>query len=455
MSTIVKAVIVLLVIATLLLGYHALVQVKRVSAAYVYGYPLLLMDKTRQVMQSDNNSSNRLSHVQVFPDHTFRNVVRPNNDTLYSIAWLDLAAEPQVLTVPDTAGRYYVMPLMDAWTNVFAMVGKRTTGTGAAAYLITGPDWQGDAPQGVTRISSPTNMVWLIGRIQTNGREDIPAVAALQAQFGLAPLSKWSQGISNIAAPEVGDTSSSSVDPYAQIEQMKAAEFLDSLGRLMGEQYPLAEDKPVEKMLASIGVLRGQSYSGGRMGALDDYLSNLALRITRAEIKKQLEEGPTRENGWAVQRDTIGDYGTDYGVRAAVAMVGLGALPPAEASYPSTAVDASGEPLMGEHQYQLHFAAGEAPPANAFWSLTLYDQDGFLVGNDIGRYAIGDRDALSFNDDGSVDIYIAHSEPPGKRSNWLPAPKGAFALTLRIYSPKERFLDGSWQLPALQRTDKH
>jgi hypothetical protein len=343
---------------------------------------------------------------------------------------------------------------MDAWTNVFAMVGKRTTGTGAGTYLIAGPDWQGDAPQGVTRISSPTNMVWLIGRIQTNGRKDIPAVAALQAQFGLAPLSKWTQGIINIPAPEVADKSRSSVDPYQQLEVMKAAEFLDSLARLMGEQYPAAEDKPVLELLASIGVVPGQPYAGGRMGALDDYLSNVALTITRREIKKQLEEGRNRENGWAVQRDTIGDYGTDYPVRAAVAMVGLGALPPAEASYPNTAVDASGEPLTGEHHYQLHFAAGEMPPADAFWSLTLYDQDGFLVDNPIGRYAIGDRDALSFNDNGSLDLYIAHSEPPGKLSNWLPAPEGAFALTLRLYSAQERFLNGSWQLPALQRTDK-
>lgn len=450
MSTKTKGLVSALVIVLLLAGYHGITQVKRVSDAYIYGYPLLLMDKTRQAILAGKYPSNHFGHGVVFPDDTFRNVVRPNNDTLYSSAWLELASGPQVLTVPDTAGRYYVMPLMDAWTNVFAMVGKRTTGTAAGAYLITGPDWQGVVPPGLTHIASPTNMVWLIGRIQTNGVQDIPAVAALQQQFGLASMEQWLAGVTHAPALAMGKPANGSVDPYEQLASMRANEFLNSLAGLMAEQYPAAEDKPMLKTLESIGVKPGQPYNGGPLGAVDDYLSNLALDITRREIKKQLDEARALENGWAVQRDTIGDYGTNYGVRAAVATIGLGALPPAEASYPNTAVDDGGERLTGERKYRLHFAAGETPPANAFWSLTMYDQAGFLVANSIGRYAIGDRDALSFNEDGSLDLYIQHSEPQGRDSNWLPAPQGVFALTMRIYYPQERFLDGSWKLPALQ-----
>ena len=298
-------------------------------------------------------------------------------------------------------------------------------------------------------------MVWLIGRIQTNGRGDIPAVAALQQQFTLASLGQWTQGEVSTAVTTAGGGGGESVNPYRQLETMPAAEFLDSLARLMGEQYPAVEDRPVLDRLASIGVIPGQPYRGGRLGPLDDYLSELALDITRGQIRKRLEEGREMENGWRVTRDTIGVYGTNYGVRAGVAMVGLGALPPAEASYPGTSVDETGQPLHGKYAYQLHFAPGETPPANAFWSLTMYDERGFLVDNPPGRYAIGDRDALQYNGDGSLDILIQHGEPPSGPANWLPAPAGPFALTMRIYYPEERFLDGSWQLPAVQRKAQH
>jgi len=445
--------IVFLVVTLILLGYHSLTQVKRVSAAYVYGYPLLLMDKTRDALLAEPADSNHFTHSDQFPDHTFRNVVRPNNDTLYSIAWLDLADGPQVLSVPDTGGRYYVMPLMDAWTNVFALVGKRTTGTAAGAYLIAGPDWQGDVPEGVSRIDAPTNMLWVIGRIQTNGKHDIPAVVSLQQGFTLGSLEQWSRGESRPAISLDAGTQDTSVDPYQQLEEMPAEQFLAAMAYVMGEQSPAPADQPTLEVLASIGVIPGQPYTGGLLGPLDDYLANLALDITRRKIKERLAAGRALENGWSVIRDSIGEYGTDYNVRAAVAMVGLGALPPAEASYPNTSVDETGQALDGEHQYRLHFAADQTPPAEAFWSLTMYDEDGFLIDNPIGRYAIGDRDNLHFNADGSLDLYIQHQPPPGHESNWLPAPAGAFALTMRIYSPGARFLDGSWKLPGVQRND--
>jgi len=192
--------IVLLFVILAVFAQYCISTLKRYGGSYLYGYPLVLMDQTRQAMAKRGSSevaANHLIHIQRFPDHTFRNVVRPNNDTLYSIAWLDLSGEPLILSVPDTQGRYYVMPFMDAWTNVFASVGRRTTGTAAGHYALTGPDWQGTLPEDIQQISSPTNMVWMIGRIQTNGQEDIPAVAELQAKIQLTPLNRWGIGEPN------------------------------------------------------------------------------------------------------------------------------------------------------------------------------------------------------------------------------------------------------------------
>ena len=446
-----KLAVLLALVAVLILAYHSITQVKRVAAAYVYGYPVLLMDKTRQTMLADDSAANRFTHNQLFPDHSFRNVVRPNVDTLYSIAWLDLSRAPQVLSVPDTDGRYYVMPLMDAWTNVFATVGKRSSGTGAGNYFITGPDWQGQVPGGVSHITSPTNMVWIIGRIQTNGKQDIPAVAQLQQQFTLASLEQWQRGVATTPVEMTSHNGEASIDPAAQIESLSAAEFLSALAALMAEQYPAREDKQALETLSTLGVVPDTPFDPDQLGWLDSYLSNLALDITPKQIRKQLEEGRTLENGWAIVRDSIGVYGTNYGVRAAVAMVGLGALPPAEASYPNTSVDAKGEKLSGQHQYQLHFEAGQTPPVKAFWSLTLYDENGFLVDSPIDRYAIGDRDALQYNDDGSLDIWIQTQQPAAGTANWLPAPDAQFVLTMRIYYPQQQFLDGSWSIPGVQR----
>jgi hypothetical protein len=343
------------------------------------------------------------------------------------------------------------MPLMDAWTNVFATVGKRSYGTQAGHYLIAGPQWQGTVPDNTVRIDSPTDMVWIIGRIQTNGKADIPNVAELQEQFTLTPLDRWHQRLANPSNPVVQRASQSALDPYQQIEQMTAAEFFSLLAALMTEQRAGPQDGPAMEGLVKIGVIPGLEFEADQLSWMDHYLLDYALKVTRSAIKERLKGDRALENGWAVQRDTIGEYGTDYAMRAAVAMIGLGALPPAEASYPNTAVDSQGAVLSGSHSYRLHFPAGETPPVNAFWSLTLYDQDGFLVANPIGRYTLGDRDELVYNADGSLDLHIQQVAPREGQANWLPTPEGNFALTLRIYHPKPEFLDGSWQLPAVER----
>lgn len=436
---------ILLVIAGI---YGAFAHVKVAAQAYVYGYPLVLMELTRR-SQASASPPNEFSHGQVFPDHTFRNVVRPNNDTLYSIAWLNLQDNPVVLSVPDTQGRYYVMPLMDAWTNVFATVGKRNQGTTAGKYLITGPDWQGEAQPDQNIITSPTNMVWIIGRIQTNGPEDVENVARLQEQFSLTPLEPWVTGKSMVdhsgARSVAMDTQK---DPSQQIYDMSGKQFFSLFSELWSAQAPSPADAEIVETIASIGLVPGKQFSAGLLSA---WLLDLAKHYTHQGITRQLAKKTALENGWSVRRELIGTYGTHYGVRTGVAMVGLGALPPEEAVYPNSTQDAEGQPLTGSRSYRLHFPAGETPPATAFWSVTVYDEAGFLVQNPIGRYAIGDRDPLVFNPDGSLDLYIQHAAPERMQTNWLPSPPDNFALTMRIYLPEQKFLQGHWRLPAVER----
>lgn len=450
-KTMILRILLVVLVVLGLMAWEALSKTRAIAAAFVYGYPLVMMNETRAAMLTGTGTVNQLMHNQEFPDHSFRNVVRPNNDTLYSSAWLDLAAEPLILSVPDTAGRYYVMPFMDAYTNVFATVGKRETGTAAGSYMLLGPDWKGAVPDGLTAIRAPTNMVWMIGRIQTNGREDIANVAQLQRGFALYRLSQWPTGRSSPALLRSTSKKARELDPYDTLNSISAESFFTEMVRLMGHYPPPASDAETLDSLRDLGIAAGQEFSLASFGLIGEYIADFALDTTRRKIKERIDSRDRLENGWAVYRDTIGNYGKEYGVRAAVAMIGLGALPPLEAVYPNTNIDSEGESLDGSRRYRLHFAAGQTPPVNAFWSLTMYDKDGFLVDNPIARYAIGDRDNLQYNADGSLDLWIQRAEPEGRLSNWLPSPSGSFALTLRLYYPQAKFLSGEWRLPAIER----
>lgn len=428
-----------------LLTYTTASHIKAFASAYIYGYPLLIMDETERTMLSGPVSENQLIHITHFPDHTFRSVVRPNVDTLYTVVWLNLAEEPQVLSVPEMGNRYYISPFMDAWTNVFASVGTRTTGNQSGDYVIVGPNWSGDLPSGIYSIQSPTNTVWLIQRIQTNGPDDLAEVKKIQQQFSLASLSQWRQGKRTqsyvSSSREDGES-----DPQRTIEAMTADEFFSNLAGLLQQQSALPDDNAALANLAEIGVVPG-NYSPTAQGWLGRRLANIALTLTRKKIKQALEEERQLNNGWTIYHEGTGRYGTDYKLRAGISMVGLGALPVEDALYTNTSIDSGGQTLSGEHHYTLHFDAGQTPPVDAFWSVTLYDEDGYLVDNGLRRYALGDRDALSYNDDGSLDIVLQHSEPSSNISNWLPTPKGDFALTLRLYAPKPKAIDGHWPLP--------
>jgi hypothetical protein len=423
--------------------------------AVVYGLPLVITDvtmrKATNVVAPGGFSApvNQLLNLRAFPDAQFKDVVRANVDTLYSIAFMDVSAEPMVLSVPDTQGRYYLMPMLDGWTNVFASPGKRTTGTRAGHFAITGPGWTGTLPKGVEELKSPTAIVWMIGRTQTNGPKDYAAVHAIQDQLKLVPLSAFGKPFK--APPGVVDPGvDTKTPPVEQVMKMSAATFFGRLAALMKANPPPEADAPILARLAKIGIVPGQPFDAAKLDPAVARGLEKSVETAMAKLQAAAKTAGQLQNGWRIPSPLLGNYGTDYGTRAVVALFGLGATLPADAMYPSAFVDGDAKPLDGANRYVVHFDKGQTPPANAFWSVTMYNPQSFFVDNPINRYAISSWMPLKRNKDGSLDLYIQHASPgKDKEANWLPAAQGEFNVTMRIYWPKPDALDGKWNPPAL------
>ena len=428
--------------------------------AVVYGYPLVIMDVTKD--KTTNYAGpvafggplNQFANVRAFPDASFKDVVRANVDTLYSSAFLDLGPEPIVMSVPDTGGRYYLMPMMDAWTNVFASPGKRTTGTKAGNFAITGPGWKGALPAGVTEVKSPTNMVWIIGRTQTNGPQDYAAVHKIQDGFKLVPLSKFGKPYT----PPPGKVDPSidmKTPPVEQVARMTTEQFFNRLAMLMKDNPPPAAEAPILAKLAKIGIVPGQKFDPSKLDPAVAKGLSQSLPAALSKLSEASSKTGAPVNGWRVPPMVLGRFGSEYGVRAVVALVGLGANLPEDAVYPSVYVDADGKPLDAANRYVIHFAKDQTPPVHAFWSITMYDPHSFFVPNSINRYAVSSWMPLVKNADGSIDIYVQATSPgKDKEANWLPAPaSGAFNMTMRMYWPNEKapsIIDGSWKPPVVK-----
>ena len=431
-----------------------------VADAYIFGYPLVLMDVTRRVATSvphvtDSRAPvNQFVHMRAFPDPAFTDVVSPNADTLYSTAWLDLSAGPMVLSLPEMGDRYYVMPLLDAWTNVFACPGTRTTGGRRSDFVITGPQWSGALHHGMREIRSPTSMALLIGRTKTNGEADYDAVHAIQDHYCLTPLSAW--GTLRHAPTPLGElftdpAADTRTPPAEQVAKMDGATFFSKLNALMQSNRPAPVDAAAIERFATIGVGPGKPLDAEAWGpAFDVGARNGQARIIDESAKPQGRV----VNGWDIPPANLGRFGTEYLLRSVIALVGLGANLPEDAVYPHATRDSEGRPLSGTKKYIVRFRKGELPPVRAFWSVTMYDAKQRVVENPIARYAIGDRDTLAFDSDGSVTLFIQH-DSPGKEheSNWLPAPTGSFNLVMRLYWPEKQILAGVWQPPPVTRVN--
>jgi len=418
-----------------------------VREAYMFAYPLVLMDMTRRVRSTD--PTNAFTHFRAFPPGDFRDVVRPNFDTLYSFAWLDVSEEPMVVSVPDTGGRYYMLPMLDMYSDVFAVIGSRTTGTGAGHYAVVEAGWAGSLPDGATRIEAPTAGVWVIGRIQTNGVADYETVHQIQDALEVTPLSVWPAPPSSPVA-DVDETIDRTVGPADQVAAMTGAEFFEYAARLLQSNPPHLIDQPMVARMRRVGIEPGERLDADALDPVVRAAIDAAPAVCLEEMEAAVRNAAPLRNGWAFMRSNIGVYGTNYRFRAGIALVGLGANLPEDAIYPLVYLDADGEPPTGDKDYVLHFDAADLPPVDAFWSVTMYDGEGFTVPNALDRYALGDRDPLRYNDDGSLDLYLQHESPGDElASNWLPAPRGPIGVTMRLYAPRSEVLDGTWSPPPL------
>ena len=393
---------------------------------------------------------NQFSGMTHYPDASFRAVTRTGLDTLFAVAWADLDEEPLVLSVPDTDDRYYVIALFDMWSNVFASIGKRTTGTQAGDFLLAGPGWQGTPPDGVTKtFRSPTRFVWVNAQMQADGPQECPEVNRLQQQYRLTPLSRWGQDWSpptEVPVPAGTDPT----PPLERLPSMDAGTFYGRFAELMKDNPPAPDDAKMVSTLAALGIVPGQAFDIGSAGPATARALRRSMR-TFGLLQKALKFMKT-DKGWLVIPDNFADYGTDYMTRAGIALIGLGGILRQDVVYPTAFKDRQGKPLDGAHRYVLHFAKGQTPPANATWSVSMYDADGYYVPNPIDRYNVAPWMPLQYHPDDSLDIYIQADSPGAdKESNWLPAPAdGPFSVTVRIYWPTETVLDGSYRLPPVR-----
>jgi len=429
--------------------------------AYIFGYPLVTMEMTRRVItnvaapQGTRAPMGQLIKLRQYPDASFRDVTAPNADTLYTTAFLDVGDEPWVLSMPDMNDRYFLMPMLDGWTNVFQSPGKRTTGTGPQTYVITGPNWKGSLPADAVEYKAPTNIVWLLGRIYCTGTpEDYAAVHKLQDEIKLSPLSAYGTAYTPPAG-KVDATIDMKTAVRDQVNRMNARAYFSLLAELMKSNPPAEADRLEIARFARIGLVPGRDFDESKLNAdFADHVPRLAVDRIMSQFRsnKKIEH----VNGWGYTTHG-GVYGTDYSLRALVTAIGLGCNRPEDAIYPTSMKDVNDRTYHGSNTYVMRFENGQLPPTKGFWSLTMYDGQYFFVANPINRYSISPRQNLKANSDGSVDIYI-QKESPGsdKEANWLPAPDGKFILMLRMYWPDEKdpsIIDGSWTPRAVVKTD--
>jgi len=419
---------------------------------YIYGYAPVAIEATRAIETAvpDATTSlgrapiNQFAYVDTLATPAERLIIRPNADTLYTSAWLDLANEPMILHVPDTTGRYYVIPMLDAYSNNFASIGSRTTGNGEGNYAIVGPFWHGQLPKELTGVvHAPTNTVWLNGRTLVRGESDVSNAAAITHQYKLIPSSAYPDFLTtgDYTPPTGVAVKPIKPDffgaPVTNSPVFSKPEFFDVLAGIALRNPPPLQQFVQASALVVNGLIQQK------------LLTSDIVSAANAALAEKSDSTVIKQNGWTINLDR-GSYGTDYLGRAAATRFGFGTIIASEAIYPSTRIDASGDALNGTKSYVIHFAADQIPPAHGFWSLTVYNENGFLVANPMNRYSVGSETALVSNADGSIDILLQSTAPNTLESNWLPVPAGPFNLTLRLYWPDESALNGTWIIPAVE-----
>lgn len=432
--------------------------------AYIYTYPLVTMEYTRRVMtnvvtpEGSKAPMGQFAKLRGYPAVDDHSVTAPNADTLYTLAWLDVSKEPWIVTTPNMNDRFYLLPLLDGWTNVFADAGKRTTGTAAQKFAIAGPGWEGKVPDGVRLYRSSTSIVWLLGRIYCTGTpEDYDEVHAIQDKMEVVPLSAYGKTYTPPAGV-VDPTVDMKTSVRDQVNALDAATYFKLATDLMKKNPPVAQDAEIVEKMAKIGIVPGQDFDITKLDANVAKGVSASVEPAQKKIMAWMKEGLLVGDiklidGWFFTTKT-GLYGTNYRQRALITAIGLGANRPKDAIYPTSTGPDLEKTYSGENKYVMHFDKGEMPPVKGFWSLTMYDENYFFVPNLLNRYTVSERNNFIVNADGSVDIYIQHESPgKDKEENWLPAPQGKFILMMRLYWPNEAppsLLDGTWKIPAVK-----
>ena len=425
----------------------------RMLTAYIYGYAPVAAWATERIQTAvpDANTVggrapvNQFAYSKKLATPSATTVVRPNADTIYTLAWLDLNEQPMVISLPAVPDRYYVIPLLDAYTNQFNSTGTRTTGNGPGDYLIAGPRWSGRPPPGITQvIRAPTPTVWVIGRTLVRGPDDLSAAVAITFQYRLIPLDKYGTDYVPPSNVPVTNPEPQFIPPEGQpataAEGFAEPTFFQAMQSVIAANPPPLNQRP---LVASFRAVYANA----------DLLTAQIVTAAQAAMSAALATSAKTVNEWSYQLG-IGTYGEHYALRAGVALFGLGAVNEEDAVYASCHTDATGAPLDGSKgNYQIRFPSGQLPPVNpqAFWSITVYDQNGLLVENPINRYVAGSETGLVPDADGSVTIHLRNTAPPSSipQANWLPVPDGPFNLTLRMYWPDTAALN-TYEIPAVQ-----
>jgi len=425
--------------------------------AFVFGYPLVLMDITRRLRTATPRVThskapmNQFFHQKKLPEPAFSIVPNPNADMLYSEAWLDLKKEPIILSVP-ASDRYYMIEILDMWTNVFAAPGTRSTGNSKRDFAISGPLWKRKLPGDVQEIKSPTNIVWLRGNMLSTARDDYRSIYAIQDQYRLTPLSEWSSDYTPRNDVRVDMNIDRRMPAIQQLAELDPISFFNRMNALMKYNPPAAADEENMARFSAIGVAPGKKFdeATAEIAGIEALQEGILCALSR--IQQEAEKSQAKQvNGWHITYKT-GRYATDYLFRAATAMTSLGANLPEDAMHSRATRDVDGQPLIGSGRYVLRFSKSELPPVDGFWSITMYNSKQFFEPNAINRYSLGIDDELMFEADGSLTLYFQHESPgPEKEANWLPSPMGPFNLLMRLYSPQSEILSGVWKPPAIRK----
>jgi hypothetical protein len=425
---------------------------------YVYGFPLVMMDVTREVLTATQKSSeykapiNQFGRLRTYVNPDFKDVVRISVNSLWSHGFLDLDKEPMIVTIPDTGNRYVVVQAMNMWTDDFASAGTRTPENKSGDFLIAGPKWNGTAPAGIKEtFRSSTRYAWVLVQISADSPKDFPAIHALQDQLKITPLSGWGKPYTSPETVPVDPGVDLTATPFDQVRLMTGEMFFKRLAKLLKDNPPYAADSRMVEKLKLLGIEAGEDLDPDKL----DPKVRKGINEAPWNVWKLLAQGPytmPTTNGW-IDIMNVGNFGTDYQTRAFIAFAGLGALTSKDCVYPCAFVDGDGQALDAAYNYLMHFPKDGLPPsASGVWSISQY-RDNFYVRNVLDRYGILSSMPLRYNADGSLDIYIQAKSPgPDKETNWLPTPpSGMFNLTVRVYQPKNGILDGTYKLPPVKK----